>query len=159
MPRNGDATGVARRGDAPRAASTSSRSRRTRSSTAREPTGVGYAPDDEPGPPNPYGASKLRGERAAREAYRGRAGRSSAIARTAWLFGPGKPDFPTKILASAERARAAGEPLRVVGDEWGTPTYVDDVADAIVELLGAGEIAGIHHLVNGLFASRAEWAR
>jgi hypothetical protein len=34
---------------------------------------------------------------------------------------------------------------------------VADVADAIVELLGSGEIAGTHHLVNGLFASRAQW--
>ena len=30
-----------------------------------------------------------------------------------------------------------GDPLKVVGDEWGTPTYTADVADAIVELLGA----------------------
>ena len=43
--------------------------------------------------------------------------------------------------------------LRVVSDEWGTPTYTADVADAIVELLGADAVAGIHHLVNGLTAT------
>src|SRR5262249_46386018 len=122
----------------------------------RRTDGYPYRPDEPANPPNPYGASKLRGEIAAAAAYR-KAGAQLAIARTAWLFGSGKPDFPMKVLANAERARAAGEPLRLVGDEWGTPTFVNDVADAIVELLGSGDIAGTHHLVNGLFATRAHW--
>ena len=99
---------------------------------------VGYAPTDPTAPPNAYGRSKLAGERAATEAFE-RAGRTGGlgIARTAWLFGPPGRDFPHKILDAAAKARAEGEPLRVVGDEWGTPTYAADVADAIVELLGA----------------------
>jgi len=121
--------------------------------------GRGYGTIDEPAPGNAYGASKLAGERAATVAYEQTDGPQLAIARTAWLFGPGRPDFPGKILAAAERAAAAGEPLRVVGDEWGTPTYTADVADAIVELLGEGTFAGTHHLVNDLFATRADWAR
>ncbi len=126
----------------------------------RRTDGLGYRPDDEPRPPNPYGRSKLAGEEAARRAYAGPAGRAQlAIVRTAWLFGPGAPDFPSKILAAAERARAAGEPLQVVADEWGNPTYVLDLAEAIVELLGSGKLAGTHHVVNGLVASRADWAR
>jgi dTDP-4-dehydrorhamnose reductase len=118
-----------------------------------------YEPGDEPQPGNPYGASKLAAERAAQIAYEGTAGPQLAIARVAWLFGTGKPDFPSKILAAAEKARSAGEPLKVVGDEWGTPTFANDVADAIVELLGDGTFGGTHHLVNGLFATRADWAR
>ena len=119
-----------------------------------------YAPTDGPNPPNPYGASKLAAEDAARDAYHQAAGSGQlAIVRTAWLFGEGEPDFPTKILTAAERARSVGEPLRAVSDEFGTPTYVADVADGIVELLGSGSFAGIHHLVNGGVASRAEWAR
>lgn len=126
----------------------------------RRTDGLGYRPDDEPAPPNPYGRSKLAGEQAARRAWAGLAGRAQlAIVRTAWLFGPGAPDFPSKILAAAERARAAGEPLQVVAEEWGNPTYVLDLAEAIVELLGSGEFAGTHHVVNGLVASRADWAR
>ncbi len=81
------------------------------------------------------------------------------IVRTSWLFGPGRPDFPTKIVAAAERARVAREPLRAVGDEYGCPTFVADLAEAIVELAGAGQIAGTHHVVNGPWASRADWAR
>ena len=34
-----------------------------------------------------------------------------------------------------------------------------DVAEAIVELIGSGKFGGTHHLINGLFASRADWAR
>lgn len=124
----------------------------------RRVDGRGYGGDDRTGPVNPYGASKLAGELAAREAYDGARGQL-AIVRTAWLFGPGLPDFPTKILVGADRARDAGEPLRVVGDEWGCPTYTVDAAEAIVELLGSGDFAGTHHVVNGHFASRADWAR
>jgi dTDP-4-dehydrorhamnose reductase len=128
-------------------------------------TGRGHEPGDPIDPANPYARSKAEGERLATAAYadapkadarpRGRLG----IARTAWLFGTPGRDFPSRILDAAERARAAGEPLRVVGDEWGTPTYTRDVADAIVELLADDAAAGIHHLVNGLTATRADWAR
>ncbi|MHB8398883.1 MAG: SDR family oxidoreductase [Candidatus Limnocylindrales bacterium] len=140
--------------------------------------GRGYGPTDPPHPINPYGASKLAGEEAAAAAFRRTGGDGTAdgrrsggtadgrrsdgqlaIVRTAWLFGAGEPDFPMKILDAAERARAAGEPLRVVADEWGTPTYAADVADAIVELLGGGEFGGTHHLVNGLVVRRSDWAR
>lgn len=121
--------------------------------------GRGYVPDDQPAPGNPYGASKLEGERLAIAAYeRAKAG-SLGIVRTAWLFGAPGRDFPSRILEAADRAAAAGEPLRAVADEWGTPTYVHDLAEAIVELLAADAIAGIHHVVNGQVASRAEWAR
>ena len=116
-------------------------------------------PADEPAPANPYGASKLRGERAAQDAYAAVARGQLAIVRTAWLFGPGKPDFPAKILGAAREAARTGEPLRVTGDEWGSPTYSVDLAEAIVELLAEGTFGGIHHVVNGLFATRADWAR
>jgi dTDP-4-dehydrorhamnose reductase len=121
--------------------------------------GAGYAPTDPTAPPNGYGRSKLAGEQAATKAYERRSGRGSlGIARTAWLFGPPGRDFPHKILDAAAKALAEGQPLRVVGDEWGTPTYAADVADAIVELLAADALPGIHHLVNGGIATRATWA-
>jgi dTDP-4-dehydrorhamnose reductase len=137
----------------------------------RRTDGRGYGPGDRPAPGNPYGASKLAGETAAQSAFLRRggvlaavdgappAGPQLAIVRTAWLFGPPGNDFPGKILAAAERARAVGEPLRVVGDEIGSPTYAPDLADAIVELLAGGAYAGLHHVVNAGAVSRAAWAR
>ena len=135
--------------------------------------GLGYRPDDTPAPGNPYGASKLAAEHAAAAAYRAAARTGLAIVRTSWLFGAGAPDFPRKIVAAARAARDAGEPLRVVADEWGSPTYAADLAEAIVELIGADALADrtgrgapaapgtptIHHLVDGGIASRAGWAR
>ncbi len=119
----------------------------------------GYAPMDPTTPANPYGASKLEGERLAAAAYQRGPGGSLGIVRTAWLFGVPGRDFPSRILDAADRAVAAGEPLRAVNDEWGSPTYVVDLAEAVVELLAADAFAGIHHVVNGLIASRADWAR
>ncbi len=87
-------------------------------------------------------------------------GGSLGIVRTAWLFGPPGSDFPSRILAAAERARAAGEPLRVVGDEWGTPTYTARPRRGDRRAARRGRAsAGIHHLVNGGVARRADWAR
>lgn len=132
----------------------------------RRTDGLGYGPTDATGPINAYGASKLMGEEAAFAAF----GVDSAppgaasdgalgIVRTAWLFGPPGNDFPAKILTAVGRARATGEPLRVVADEVGSPTYTADLAAGIVELIGESAVAGIHHIVNAGAASRAEWAR
>jgi dTDP-4-dehydrorhamnose reductase len=125
----------------------------------RRTDGLGYGPDDPTAPINAYGASKLAGEVAARAAYEGVAGPVLGIARTAWLYGPPGNDFPAKILAAAERATAAGERIRLVADEVGSPSYTHDVAEGIIELVGSAAVAGTHHLVNGGRASRADWAR
>lgn len=135
----------------------------------RRTDGVGYGPNDVTGPLNAYGSSKLAGEEGARATYvaasaHPAAGAGSrppqlAIVRTAWLFGLPGDDFPAKILSAAARAHDVGEPLRAVADEWGSPTYAADAAEAIVELLGSGAFEGTHHVVDGGIASRAEWAR
>ncbi len=141
----------------------------------RRSDGLGYRPSDRSSPGNPYGASKLAGESAAQAAFlraggilaapatgsadAALAGPQLAIVRTAWLYGPPGNDFPSKILAAADRARAAGEPLSVVGDEVGSPTYAVDLAEGITELLGEGRFAGVHHLVNAGHVSRSAWAR
>ena len=122
------------------------------------PAGAAYGPDDEPNPINPYGVSKLAGEHAARAAY-ATTGGHLGIVRTAWLFGTPASDFPGRILAAANRAREVGQPLKVVADEWGTPTYTHDLAEGIVDLLAEDAVAGTHHIVNGGVASRADWAR
>ena len=118
----------------------------------------GYRPEDPARPGNAYGSSKYAGEVTAAAIYAGR-GPALAIVRSAWLYGPPGNDFPTKILAASERARVAGEPLRVVSDEFGSPTYTIDLAEAIVELIGSGDYRGVHHVVNSGVASRADWAR
>ena len=116
--------------------------------------GLGYREDDEPGPRNPYGASKFAGEEAARAAFGETAG--LWIARTAWLYGPPGNDFPDKIVAAADRLPEDAS-LPVVADEHGSPTSTADLAVAILELLEKTE-GGTFHLVNAGMASRLGWA-
>jgi dTDP-4-dehydrorhamnose reductase len=119
--------------------------------------GVGYGPADAAHPANPYGRSKLAGETAAAEAFAASPD-LLGIVRTAWLFGTGKPDFPAKIERAARAAVGEQRPLCLVADEVGTPTYVPDLATAVVDLIAAGH-AGVHHVVNAGRASRADWGR
>jgi dTDP-4-dehydrorhamnose reductase len=123
----------------------------------RRNDGRGYLETDLVAPANPYGASKLRGEVAARTAFDDGAG--LWIARTAWLYGPPGNDFPTKILAASDRREAAepGTELPVVADETGSPTFTEDLARAILALVDATD-GGIFHLVNAGAATRYSWA-
>ncbi|MEJ7597500.1 MAG: sugar nucleotide-binding protein [Kofleriaceae bacterium] len=94
--------------------------------TASDP----YRETDATDPVNTYGASKLAGERAVLDA-------GGTVVRTAWLFGEHGPGFVHAI------ARAAREQptVRVVDDQVGCPTYVDDLA----QLLLALDVTGIVH--------------
>jgi dTDP-4-dehydrorhamnose reductase len=131
----------------------------------RRTDGRGYATGDPVSPINAYGVSKLAAERLAADEMHA-AGLPLVVVRTAWLHGPPGNDFPARIAAAALRAQAAGEPLRVVADEIGCPTYTRDVAEAMAELIGddalvsgAGAAVTVHHLVNTGRASRAAWTR
>ncbi|OLC58737.1 MAG: hypothetical protein AUH85_00240 [Chloroflexi bacterium 13_1_40CM_4_68_4] len=116
-----------------------------------------YQPDDEPAPINPYGASKLAGERAAREAFEGARPRL-LIVRTSWLFGEPGNDFPERIVLAARAASAAGKVLKVVEDEIGTPSDAGDVAQFIRALVQSDKRRGTYHAVNAGRTSRADWA-
>ena len=52
----------------------------------------------------------------------------------------------------------AGKPLRVVTDEVANPTFVDDLAEALLKLI-ASEHYGLYHLTNAGYCSRYEFAR
>lgn len=121
----------------------------------RRTDGAGYSEEDPVAPANPYGASKLAGELAARAAFAGSAD-GLWVVRTAWLYGPPGNDFPTKILAAADRL-PAGEPLRVVADEVGSPTFAPDLAAAILDLAIVA-LGGTYHLAGAGVASRYEFA-
>lgn len=98
---------------------------------------------------NPYGYSKLVGERMVRDLLR-----KFYIVRTSWLFGHGGRNFIHAILNRAKD----GKPLRVVTNEVATPTYVNDLADGMIRLAATGHY-GIYHLVNEGRASRWAFAR
>jgi len=97
-----------------------------------------YVEDDECRPLNVYGQSKLAGERFLRES-----GADFLLVRTAWLYGRRGKNFVRTILAKAR----AGEPLAVVNDQIGSPTYAYDLARAVQVLL-EGEHRGVFHVTN-----------
>ena len=53
-----------------------------------------------------------------------------AVARTAWLYGGAGKHFPRTVLTVL---RDRGE-MEVVDDEFGSPTYAGDLAEALVQL-------------------------
>jgi len=82
-----------------------------------------YLETDAPNPLSVYGATKLAGDRAIEQA----APRRWAILRTSWVVSEIGETFPVKLLRRAK----AGEPLRVVDDQWGCPTAASDLARAM----------------------------
>lgn len=98
-----------------------------------------YTEEDAPAPLSVYGRTKLAGEKAALEEHPG-----ACILRASWFFGAGEGKFPENFLARL----AARKPLALVDDRYGSPTYIPDLAEAIVRLLGAPH-EGILHFTNG----------
>ena len=82
-----------------------------------------YLETDAPSPLNVYGATKLEGDLAIERA----SPRRWAILRTSWVVSEIGEAFPVKLLRRAK----AGEPLRVVDDQWGCPTATSDLARAM----------------------------
>lgn len=84
-----------------------------------------YEINDEPNPQSIYGKSKLLGEFAASHATQ------HLLVRTSWLFGAHGPNFVEAIL---NQIRKGTNPLRVVDDQRGRPTYTPHLAHAIIRL-------------------------
>ncbi len=109
-----------------------------------------YRTDDPVGPLSAYGRSKLLGE----QALLANAPDSWLIARTAWLYGRNGPSFPRTMV---ERGRA-GQPLKVVSDQTGAPTYTEDLAAATLDLIDHGA-TGLWHLSNSGQTNWFEFAK
>jgi dTDP-4-dehydrorhamnose reductase len=110
--------------------------------------GAPYDEDDAPKAINAYGRSKLAGEEAVRETLP-----EHYIARTSWLYGPGRASFPEKVVQNARENRR----LRMVTDEVASPTLTGDLAAALAKLIETREF-GTYHLTNAGECSRMEWA-
>ena len=113
-----------------------------------------YTEEDPVSPRTEYGRGKLEGERRVGDAMPG-----ALVVRTSWVFGPGR-NFIATMLGAADRRRAEGgeAPLRVVDDQFGSPTYAGDLASWIL-LLVEGEARGLYHLANRGVATWWEVAR
>jgi dTDP-4-dehydrorhamnose reductase len=91
-------------------------------------------------PASAYGRSKLEGERLARTADR------HLIVRTAWLYGHGGSNFVEAIRRQIDGGASS---LRVVADQVGSPTFCDDLAEALLDLVDANATSVVHAVNSG----------
>ena len=95
-----------------------------------------YEIDDPPSPLSAYGRSKQLGEQAATHAGK------HLIVRTAWLFGVHGNNF---VEAIRKQITKGTNPLRVVNDQRGRPTYTPHLADALVRLVDLDARGMVHY--------------
>jgi dTDP-4-dehydrorhamnose reductase len=116
-----------------------------------------YIEDDPTGPLNVYGRSKLEGEQAIAAS-----GCAHVILRTSWIYDIRGKNFLRTVLRLARER----EELRMVGDQYGAPTWARTIAEATsaiaVQLLhhrgvepGTQSTSGVFHLTA---AGRTSWA-
>lgn len=107
-----------------------------------------YIESDLPNPQSVYGSTKLAGEEQAAK-YLDRL----YIVRTAWLYGEGHNFVRTMLRLAAE-----GKPLKVVNDQYGTPTSHLELARMILFLIQT-ENYGIYHATCEGFTTWYNFAR
>ncbi|HEY3055928.1 MAG TPA: dTDP-4-dehydrorhamnose reductase [Thermoanaerobaculia bacterium] len=95
-----------------------------------------YEVTDPTAPLSAYGRSKLVGERAATQA------KKHLIVRSSWLFGVHGHNF---VEAIRNQIKKGTNPLRVVSDQRGRPTYTPHLAQAIIRLAQNEHARGIVH--------------
>jgi dTDP-4-dehydrorhamnose reductase len=88
-----------------------------------------YSENDKPNPVGYYGRTKLASENSIRIS-----GTKNTIIRTNILYGPakyGRPDFVKWVVNSLRDNNV----IRIVTDQVGNPTYIDDLVDSINKII------------------------
>jgi dTDP-4-dehydrorhamnose reductase len=96
-------------------------------------------------PQSAYGSSKLLGENLVAES-----GANYTIFRTAWLYGRHGRCFPKVMLEKASN----NQPLKVVDDQFGQPTWTKDLAQQIVAF---AELADAPKIVHAVSSGKTTW--
>lgn len=98
---------------------------------------AGYVESDPPHPINVYGRTKLEGEHLALTAHP-----RALVIRTSWVLSGTHPNFASTMIDLISKG-----PVRVVDDQRGRPTLVDDLAVATLSAVDHGA-TGVLHLAN-----------
>ncbi len=99
-----------------------------------------YRETDMPAPVNFYGSSKLAAERAVEASHL-----RWTIIRTVLVYGNVITGSRSNIVSWVRENLVSGKPIRVVGDQWRTPTYVEDLARGVL-LVIEKQATGIYHI-------------
>lgn len=111
-----------------------------------------YNEEDHAAPLNLYGRLKLQAENWIVENLK-----RYLIIRTTNVYGwDPKTETPNYIMGLYRKLKNQ-EPFYAASFLWGNPTYVGDLADAVVELY-MKEASGIFHIVGSSFINRFKWA-
>ncbi len=111
-----------------------------------------YAETSRPNPLSYYGRTKLAAENALVQS-----GASATIVRTQVLYGTGfnvRQNFVLWVLAMLEKKN----PFRVVDDQTGNPTLVDDLAYAVLRI-AERRARGVYHVSGSEITDRCSFAR
>ena len=95
-----------------------------------------YEINDKTSPLSAYGRSKLLGEIAASHAEK------HVVLRSSWLFGKSGPNFVEAIRRQIVKGT---NPLRVVDDQRGRPTYTPHLAEAIIRIAHSDANGMMHY--------------
>ncbi|HEX9653114.1 MAG TPA: dTDP-4-dehydrorhamnose reductase [bacterium] len=113
--------------------------------------GVSYAEVAKPNPLSYYGRSKLAGENAILTS-----GVEHTIVRTMILYGSGRGlrlNFATWLVDRLSQ----GEAVKIVDDQFGHPTLVDDLAQAIRRIVELKK-TGVYHVCGAEYLNRYDFA-
>lgn len=121
-----------------------------------------YTEQDATAPLGVYGHTKLAGERAALGA-----GVPALVFRVAWVYALRGKNFFRTVTRLLTAAPDDGQPIRIVGDQFGAPTWARAIAEgtaqalAAARTLGAGDVRAGMEQVHGLYhmgsAGSASW--
>ena len=109
-----------------------------------------YTESDPANPISVYGESKREGEKLVLQTHY-----QHLVVRVSWVFGPDRSSF---IDAVMKRAREQ-EQVEAIEDKFATPTYTQDIAHALLQLLFNARATGILHFANSGECSWQEYAQ
>ncbi len=108
-----------------------------------------YAEDDPPKPLGIYGKSKLEGELGIKRVLSS----NYCIIRTQWLYGANGKNFVDTIIEAGGKNKT----LKIVNDQFGSPTYTVDLSGAIIKLCLMGA-SGVFHVTNSGYTTWSDFA-
>ena len=103
-----------------------------------------YSTHDHANPLSAYGESKLAGEHIAAASEV-----DLLLVRTSWLYGATGQNFVRKVIQRSQEGRV----LRLVDDQTGSPTWVEDVCEVTLDLVSR-RASGTYHITD---SGEATW--